>query len=415
MFYGLSTMVFVMSDSVSHIKDNIPTFTAYNANVLDPASNLTIEQKSLTFDAGSLISIDDQASDFGSSHISVDLTEKFVMPAFVDLHLHPAPIADPIFNCLSDQPPTGRYGPVGPELVHSNLREAFRSGVMYAKDMGTPEDALSQLDLYRDDRYYPHIDSCVRPITGVDGHLSTIGYEVETRDDVSNAISELTDAGATHVKIVKDKSLDDELFYSVVDISQEQGLYVSCHAYATEEVAAAIQAGCDSIEHALPPTHELAELAISNETIFVPTVYCSQTTSLPRELTDISDENHSIFEKWREELYENSNVAIHTDVNIGIGTDAGMPPIGFGNYVKEIRCLAELGFSIEQLLQSATISGAAQVGMIDDWTIAENTSPYLIVLDGDPRDDLRYLESARPLVFQGIPIFDYLHEFIEYS
>jgi imidazolonepropionase-like amidohydrolase len=215
------------------------------------------------------------------------------------------------------------------------------------------------------------------------------------------------------MKTVKDSSLDDELFNFLVDMAQDRGLYVSCHAYTNEEITTAIQAGCDSIEHAFPPTYELAELAISNETIFVPTVYCSRTTSLPEELTDISYENRTIFEKWRKQLHENSDIAIDTGVDIGIGTDAGMPPIGFSNYLKEIRCLAELGFPTERLLQSATVSGAAQVGKIDDWTIAENTRPYLIILDDDPRDDLRYLESARPLVFQGIPIFDNLREFIK--
>lgn len=385
--------------------NEVPDFVVQNANVLDIESDIEIKNTTLKFSEGFLCSISDEIIDHSEEMLSINVDEGWVLPALVDLHSHPAPIADPSVNRLSEDNPTERYGPIGTAQLHSNLKEALQAGIMGIRDMGTPEEAMDELSPYREGDLPPLIDSCVRPITGTDGHLSTIGYEVSSITDIRDAVAEVKSKGAAHIKAVKDFSIQEDLFRSLVTIAHDQGLPVLCHVHSEEETEMAIRAECDSIEHVFPPNEELAELAKKNNTTFVPTFYCSETTQWPQYLTDIDSSDMSIFSQWNKQIKKDAHVAIESDVEIGIGTDAGMPPVGFGDVWKEIQCLYDLGFSKERLIKSATTGGAEKIGMGSEWSIEEGTTAFLIVVDGDPREDIRFLKSAEPLVFDGIPLF----------
>jgi len=379
-------------------------FEVQNINLYRSASGNVELDTSLICHDGSLIEIGGDVSNKTENVVRIDGKDRWVLPALVDCHTHPAITANPEENRIFESGVMRRFGPLGSNQTHANLREAFTSGVMAVREMGTPQHMLSEQDPYRDGEIPPLVKSCVQPITGPDGHLSNIGREISDSADIEAVITDLLELGASHVKVANDPiTIEQDVLSEIVETSHEHGLAVSCHVHTPSAIEMAIKTGCDTIEHAFPPTKTLAKKAIANDTVFVPTYYCSDASLLPEAATTIEKEEIDTFLEWRTNLDEYADIALASNVPIAVGTDAGLPPIGFDAVWKEVVALSELGFEVEELLYAATIAGASILGYQSAWTIEEGTTAFLILVEDDPRKQLHTLRTAKPLLFDGVP------------
>ncbi len=109
-------------------------------------------------------------------------------------------------------------------------------------------------------------------------------------------------------------------------------------------------------------------------------------------------------------------------VELGGTLLAGTDPTGYGGVVpgysgkREIELLVEAGFSFPEALRIASANGATYLGReAEIGTIAVGRRADLVLVDGDPGEDVRAIE-AMPLVFKGgvgystVTIFDALKE-----
>ncbi len=79
------------------------------------------------------------------------------------------------------------------------------------------------------------------------------------------------------------------------------------------------------------------------------------------------------------------------------GTDAG-GSLAHGRVVDEVLELARAGLSAVEALSAACWSARAWLGRDG---LVEGASADLLVLDGDPRDDLRVLQAPAAVVLRG--------------
>lgn len=375
-----------------------------DVNLYRPTTGEAEMGTSLVFHDGRLVEIGGKV-EHDDTVVRVDGDRRWVLPALVDCHVHPAVTANSFENAMAHGGPMERMGRLGSAQTHANLREAFASGVMAVRDMGTPASVLHELSSYRDGEGYPIVTSCVQPITGPEGHLTSIGREIPERARCEATVADLQEAGADHVKVANDPiTVSGDVLSELVEAANDRDIPVACHAHTSEAIKIAVEAGCDTVEHGFPPSVEIAKEALENETIFIPTYYCGDVSLLDEAMTTVPESEVHTFVEWKENLDSFVDVALEHDLPIAIGTDAGLPPVGFDAAWKEVVALSTLGFEAEQLLRGATIIGARVLGYEDEWRIQEGETAYLMMVESDPRENLRTLRTAQPLVFDGEPI-----------
>lgn len=382
-------------------------FEVWNANLYDPKEDEVTEKVDLAFVEGTLTELGPNIRATDTAELVVDLDGRWVMPPMVDCHVHPATIPNPERNDPAVDSLLKREGPLEEGQIHANLRETVSSGVLGVREMGTPRCRVSEYAPYRDGTTPPLLTCCVQPVTGTGGHMSEVAYEIDEGTDCQAIARELHEAEAAHMKVANDPiEIDSELLGRLVTAAHNHNIPVACHTYSEESIEMAIRAGCDTIEHSFPPSAELARMAEDNGTVFVPTYYCAEASLLPAEATNIPAESRGHFEWWYDNLQEFARCAVQSDVRIALGTDAGMPPIGFGDLWKEACLLSEAGFSAVEILEAATVTGAEVLGIEDRWIVAKGQPTSLITVCDDPREDLTTLRTASPLVFDGMPLLE---------
>ena len=177
--------------------------------------------------------------------VTYDLSEFTLMPGWIDTHVHLTSHFDPdgkIHSDQNDETPT--------QLMLYGVSNAYRTllaGFTTVQSLGHPADGELRDWIARGDIPGPRVLTSLSPIT-----RNTGGPE-----DIRQAIRQLKTNGADVVKVFASASirdggvpaLDNEQIQAACDEASMQGLRVAVHAYGSEVVSQAAQAGCSSIEH----------------------------------------------------------------------------------------------------------------------------------------------------------------------
>jgi imidazolonepropionase-like amidohydrolase len=101
---------------------------------------------------------------------------------------------------------------------------------------------------------------------------------------------------------------------------------------------------------------------------------------------------------------ESVRMAREAGVGVAMGTDAGTPFNMHGGNLGELKRLVEVGYSPMEAIQAGTQIAAKIMGLGEELgTIGEGKLADLIVVEGDPVEDIGLLLSAEAirLVMQG--------------
>ena len=187
---------------------------------------------------------------------------------------------------------------------------------------------------------------------------------------------------------------------AAVDEAHQYGLLVGAHVHGPEGIAVCLEMGVDTIEHATGITAEQARRAAAQDVALVPTltgtdVMGDHRDELPEDLLQRAAEVQAI-------QAEGIRVAIGEGTRVLAGTDAGTPFNPPGMLVREMGLLAGLGLGNSGAIAAATSLtadalrldglGRLEVGMIAD----------LLIVDGDPLEDLDVLSRPRIVVQDGV-------------
>ncbi len=168
-----------------------------------------------------------------------------------------------------------------------------------------------------------------------------------------------------------------------------------CHALGGPGLRAAIEVGVNSIEHGSYSDEDpdLLPMMAEKDIFFIPTfsVYTFHAVrGTPHGRARASE--------LREHHVESLRLAVSAGVKIAAGTDEG----GWehGNNAHEVSCLVEAGLTPMQALEAATVRAAECMGLeVEVGTIEEGKKADLVLVEGDPLQDVSILERGKAVVF----------------
>jgi imidazolonepropionase-like amidohydrolase len=219
-------------------------------------------------------------------------------------------------------------------------------------------------------------------------------------DDMRKAVREQLRRGADYIKIMatgarsvvledpEPAQMTQTEVGAVVDEAHRMGKRVAAHAEGLDGIRLALEAGVDTIEHglALHRDRSLLGMMATKGTVLVPTlstfhdVAQTHAERYPQVLVDQA-------KRQREEAYQTLLAARDAGVILAMGFDSS--PHG-GNALELVRMVGG-GLTQMQAIVAATSGGAAALGRSDLGRISSGAIADLVVIDGDPLEDIELL------------------------
>lgn len=354
----------------------------------------------------------------------IDAAGRTVLPGIIDCHVHGTYRARDMRQHLLNSP---TYNVLRSTAI---LEETLACGVTTARDMGGADAGFRQAI---EDGYItgPRLLISIAMISQTGGHGDAwvpAGMRIQKRawlpspvadgvDEVRRLVRQLLMAGADLIKICATGGITsvtdswDEAQFTVEEIRvavteaamRRKG--VAVHAEGVEGIRTALAAGVHSIEHGWFIDEGCVEQMLEQGTWWVPTLALVPLSLEHRRNNTAWDRQQLAAEDVKElEIYERMQrqiplwkEAVRRGVRVAFGTDQSHRLL-VGENLVEFRFMVDwLGMSPMQALVSAT-SGAAQcigrndLGMIEAGRLAD-----LLVVDGDPLDNIRILEDRTRL------------------
>ena len=221
-------------------------------------------------------------------------------------------------------------------------------------------------------------------------------------------VREMVRAGADAVKVAttggasseaglgpKDVLFERDELEAVVDEAHKRGRRVMCHALGGPGLRLAIETGVNSIEHGayLDEDPDLLPLMADNDIFFTPTfsVYTHHATKgTPHGKARAAE--------LRDHHVKSLELAMAAGVKVVTGTDEG--GWAHGNNVHEISLMVDAGMTPMQAIVAATSNAAQCIGLEDEiGHVEKGMQADLILVDGDPLEDVKLLEQGTGVQF----------------
>lgn len=221
-------------------------------------------------------------------------------------------------------------------------------------------------------------------------------------DDAHTKVAQLLDAGADFIKLALETGedfqrtipcLSPEEAQAVVNTAHDHGTIASAHVLVASDLARAVEAGVDDIAHmvvdSLPDS--IVDVIVDNDMLWVPTLELWHHVGYGR--------GEAAIMHLREFVRAGGQVALGTDYDGFSATfQMGMP-------IHEMEWMLEAGMSPMQVIVAGTRNAARACNRLTDLgTLEAGKTADIIVVDGDPLDDIRILANVQLVVRGGVVI-----------
>ncbi|HWF80029.1 MAG TPA: amidohydrolase family protein [Streptosporangiaceae bacterium] len=294
------------------------------------------------------------------------------------------------------------------EVAEANGELQHRSGVRWARDVGSPRRAtgadgqeralcLDVRDRWRGRRDRPYVRAAGTWLM-VSGLLPPgLAVEVKDADELVAAAMTQLDDGADLVKLYLDGPDPEVAPWSadevarVVAAAHERGAKVTAHSGRLSGSLVCARAKVDSIEHGFVLDADVAAKMAENGVTLVTTMTVLKswltfgtTTSIPRFA---EPENRSKIVERLEVAKHSALLAHQAGVSIVGGTDFGGGSARANQLPWEVECLVEAGLEPWQALGCVTWRGGELLGEPNAGVIAEGGPADFSLVHGDPLTD----------------------------
>ena len=383
------------------------SLTLWNCRLIDGVGGPAREQAAISIDAGSITAVADAVGSVPPGDV-VDLKGRSVVPGLIDAHIHLSSDVErsPGFGPtpeLSGEDPRPRE--LGWFVLANTARELLRAGITTVRDVGSYDDEAIvlrravELGLVEG----PRILSCGRILTATAPGARIFGTMYREADgpwEMRKAVREQIRRGADFVKVMatgarsvlmedpEPAQITGEELAAVVDEAHRMGRRVAAHAEGLDGARLAVDHGVDTIEHGLSLHRdpELLTRMAEQGTVLVPTL--STFHDLAERFTD--DFAPTLVEqakRQREEAYRTLEIARDAGVTLAMGYDSGPP----GANALELIRMVDGGLSPLEGISAATRGSALALGLDDVGTLEPGKVADILVVDGDPLEDIRIL------------------------
>ncbi len=340
----------------------------------------------------------------------VDCTGRWVLPGFVDAHVHltTVPGADPLE--LLTAPASLRVLRAVPAL-----RATLEAGVTTVRDLSGADDGM-RTAVAEGTVAGPRLLAALRilSITGGHGDWRSVsgvdltggsrgGAVADGPAEFVRATREVVREGADWIKVAASGGMgsprsepdhggltEAELRAVVEEAARHAVAGVAAHAQGTAAIAAAVRAGVRSIEHGYGLDEPTLDLLLEHGTFLVPTL-----ATLRRPFSAAAPAwSRRKRENWLRRGEENLARAFAAGAPVVLGTDAGVVP--HGTNLAELGHLVELGLSPLDALRAGTSTAARMLGLEDEiGSLRPGARADLVVVDVDPLRRLAELADPR--------------------
>ena len=342
----------------------------------------------------------------------IDLTGAFVMPGWIDMHVHIA----------SQQSPNRFLEHFTLDPADSALRAVpyaeltLMAGFTTVRDLGTAHGlAQSIRRAVAEGRIPgPRIFTAGKSLATTGGHADpSNGVNRELRSDPGPAegvVNGLDDAykavrarykeGADLIKITatggvlsqaksgQNPQFTEAEIAAIVAAAEDYGFRVAAHAHGTEGMRRAVAAGVHSIEHGTYMSDEVMELMKNRGTWYVPTIsagmFVGEKAKIDGYFSEVVRPKAAAIGPVIADTFAR---AYRAGVKIAFGTDTGVSP--HGENWKEFIHMVEGGMPVMEAIQSATRNAAELLNEWDDLgSIEAGKYADIVAVPGDPREDV---------------------------
>ncbi len=359
----------------------------------------------------------------------IDLSDHFVMPGFIDLHVH-----------LTGQAGSGSKA----DFVMNSDADVALTAQMYAKrtllggfttvrNLGSRGNAMFALrDAIKSGKVAgPKILVAGYSITPTGGHADIHGFRQEVLDVLPSsgvcdgpdscraAVRRQVKRGADVIKVTATggvlsetatgtgQQFTDEELRAIAETAHSLGRKVTAHAHEAAGIEAALRAGFDSIEHAMWADKDIMKLFKEQDAWLIPTVYpITAVGDTPAKMREgpFGDMPPPIMEKLLRlgrQPKDMTRLAHSMGVKIALGTDSGVSP--HGENANEFIEYVSAGMTEMESLMAGTVKAAEAAGIADKvGSLEPGKAADIVAMPTSPLDDIAAVLNVQFIMRDGV-------------
>jgi len=355
----------------------------------------------------------------------INLKQSFVLPGFMDMHVHLAqeyvPKAEreskiePEFRALFAANAASKtlmagftsvrnLGDGGMETI--SLREAIRKGLAIGPRIFTSGKTIATTGGHGDptngmpkDNYSPPT-----PEEGViDSPEEAVKAVRQRYKDGTDGIKITATGGVLSVaKSGENPQFTNAELTAIIATANDYGLWTAAHAHGKEGMKRAVIAGINSIEHGTYMDKEVMDLMKARGTYYVPTIMAGDWVAKKAKIPNFFPELvKPKAEKIGPQIQSTFAMAYKAGVKIAFGTDSGVS--AHGDNWQEFILMTDAGMSNKDALKSATIETAKLLRVADKLgQIKPGMLADIIAVQNDPLQDISTVKNVSFVMKDGV-------------
>jgi imidazolonepropionase-like amidohydrolase len=343
----------------------------------------------------------------------VDLSDRTVMPGFIDTHVHLCldglNLQQQILQCSATKALTGlhlaqqymRYGfttlrdmgTIDPDWPTINLRDAINKGLIHGPRLIVAAHMISATGGHADmQSAFPC--RCHLGLSKVADSPGKIRELVRAEHTFGGDWIKTMNTGG-YMSFGDDPAkvtwFEDEM-QCLAETAHQLGLPVAVHTGAAEGCKQALRAGARSLEHCYLIDDEGIAMAEQSGTFLVPTMQMTREDKAMLKAGTLPTQATWKFRRDVDEIEHAQKRIVTSKAQVAFGTDCGMFPFSHG--ILEFQAMVAAGLTPLRALKAATSVAASLLQQNDIGVLAPGKQADIVALPGDPIADIAATERV---------------------